>query len=162
MTYFSVRTNTSKHFQTCVHPDMNHLYFSHMDTCKHTQPVKGNSKLVSTSHIPPVSQPAALFVDQSPDNKSFYRLALLQLSSSFNATFSQTLSHSSSYHKHLSGLRKSSLFLVILTQSPKKAFSAAVLFSFFFRPWITCSFSFRHLLYHTTITSDLFFPYTPH
>lgn len=53
----------------------------------HTQSVKGNFKRVSTSHIPPVSQPAALFVDQRTDNKSFYRLALLHHSSSFNATF---------------------------------------------------------------------------
>lgn len=38
----------------------------------HTQQVKDSIKRVSTSHIPPASQPAALFVDQSRDNKSFY------------------------------------------------------------------------------------------
>lgn len=41
-------------------------------THTHTQQVKDSIKRVSTSHIPPASQPAALFVDQSRDNKSFY------------------------------------------------------------------------------------------
>lgn len=72
---------TSSHWPTLAH--------SHIHTCTniHSEPVKVNFKRVSTSQIPPVSQPAALFVDQRTDNKSFYRLALLHPSSSFNATF---------------------------------------------------------------------------
>lgn len=48
-----------------------HLY-THVRARAYTQQVKVSIKRVSTSHIPPASQPAALFVDQSRDNKSFY------------------------------------------------------------------------------------------
>lgn len=45
---------------------------AHMRRSPRRAPVEGNFRRVSTSHIPPGSQPAALFVDQRTDNTSFY------------------------------------------------------------------------------------------
>lgn len=50
---------------------------------------QSNSKRVSTSHIPCVSQPAALFVDQRTDNMSFYLLH--HPTSSFNTFLRHSL-----------------------------------------------------------------------
>lgn len=74
---------------TCILPHSDNLCFT--QTCSYIQrePVKSNSKRVSTSHIPCVSQPAALFVDQRTDIMSFY---LLHHPTSSLQHLSQTLS----------------------------------------------------------------------
>ena len=97
---------TSSHWPTLVH---SHI---HTSTNIHSEPVKVNFKHVSTSQIPPVSQPAALFVDQRTDNKSFYRLTPTPPLPSM-PPFSDTLSssRSSSLGKHSSHSHTDWLFL---------------------------------------------------
>lgn len=106
--------------------DKKHLLRWNPDTPLHTHThTEGNFKRVSTSHIPPVSQPAALFVDQRTDNKSFYRLSLPPSTPPLPSVppFSDTLSSSRSsspdeYFPHHLGRRPlCSIYVSLLSLS---------------------------------------------